>query len=166
MFKFSVDHHEFHCKVIDYITSNNHPHYKVFDRRYGARISVQPTLLAIDEETGRPVNVIFEEKQFFIGTNHNNADYIFNPPHIISVWDAETGKEYEMSEICADEATYFKLTESVWEKNKYDETPGMVEMYANMKKAVRNAMVELMCDPMFEEESPEIKVLQRVLLRL
>ena len=29
-------------------------------------VSVQPTLLVVDEETGHPVNVIFEEKQFFM----------------------------------------------------------------------------------------------------
>ena len=170
MFKFAVDHHEFHCNVIDYITRENHPHYQVFDKRYGARISVQPTLLAVDEETGHPVNVIFEEKQFFIGIDNNSADYIFNPPHIIAVWDAETGRDYEMSEICADEASYFKLTEAIWEKNKYDETPGMVEMYQNMKNAVRRAIKEINESPYDEEKfwdrNEDIHILENVLLRL
>ena len=170
MFKFSVDRHEFHCNVIDYISNEKHPHYKVFEKRFGARISVQPTLLVVDEETGHPVNVIFEEKQFFIGSDVSNGDFVFNPPHIISVWDAETGKDYELSEICADEASYFKLTESIWEKNKNDKTPGMVEMYANMKKAVRRAIAEIKKSPFSEdrffERNEDIRVLEKVLLRL
>ena len=168
--KFIADHHEFHCNVIDYITRENHPHYQVFDKRFGARISVQPTLLVVDEETGHPVNVIFEEKLFFIGIDNNNADYIFNPPHIIAVWDAETGRDYEMSEICEDENTYSDLMNAIWAHNEYDKVPGMVEMYANMKKAVRHALAEIKKSPFSEdrffERNEDIRVLEKVLLRL